>query len=406
MRWGLRNVVTFSEAERRLRGLSPCGGAALVALPLAHGRVAAETVRAPEDLPRLLRSAMDGYALRVADTSSGALQCVDALYAGDAPGRALPPGQCVAVATGAALPPGADAVAPREHTRADGTTIRLLRTPTPGENVVAPGEEGRSGAVLVPAGTRIGPRHIAAMAAYGMASVAVREPLRVGLLATGDELVQPGLPARPEQVYESGTLALGAELHALGLRVDRCAPCPDVEADLSARFTTLLQAGTYQAIVTTGGVSGGDRDLVPGVWERLGAERIFWRVGVKPGRAMYVGTAGPVWIFSLSGNPHAALAGFYSLVRPALAALAGIALRDRGWGRLAEPCAVRRDGHRLLWAEPGAAPGTFQPLNGFSVLESLTRATALLLVPPGEAPLADGAAVEVVALDPAGWGAL
>ncbi len=390
---------TFPDAEALLRALPPRAAADEVELALAGGRVAAETVRAATHLPRVPRSAMDGYAVRSRDAENGPLRCIGRLYAGDAPAGALGPGECIAVATGSPLPPEADAVVPRERTTGDGATVRPLRPPARGENVVVPGEEGRVGDVLVPAGARIGPRQLSALAAHGCARVTVRQPLRVALIATGDEVVEVGRPLRPEQVYESSTLALEAELRALGMAVDRFAPIPDRTADLTERFGALLTGGTHHAILTTGGVSVGDRDLVPSAWEQVGAERRFWQVAVRPGRAMYAATAGPTWIFSLSGNPHAALAAFYTLVRPALAALAGQALRDRRSARLAEACDVRHDRFRLLWAESAGAPDTLRPLTGMSVLAALTRATALLLVPPGDVPLPAGASADFIALD-------
>ena len=396
-------MVTFPEAESRLRSLPPCTATGWAALTQACGQIAADTIRAPIDLPRLPRSAMDGYAVRARDASPAPpgpptrLTCVDTLHAGDTPRHPLGPGECAAIATGAPLPAGADAVVPREHARTDGPSVRFLRPPTPGENVVAPGEEGRAGAVLASSGTRLTPRHIAALAAYGFARVPVRQPLRVALLATGDEVVEVGRPARPEQVYESSGPALEAEMGALGITVDRFPPCPDRQDALAARFTTLL-AASYDAILTTGGVSAGDRDLVPAAWEHLGAHRCFWGVAAKPGKAIYVATAGPTWLFSLSGNPHAALAAFYTLVRPALAALAGLDLRDRRRGRLEGACELRRDRYRLIWAEPGAEPGGFRPLIGLSVLETLIHARALLLLPPGADALADGATVDLIAL--------
>lgn len=410
-------MLAFPEAERLLRGLPARARAAWVGLDAAGGRVAAQEVRAPEALPRAPRSAMDGYALRTADLAADAagvgagaatLVRAGALYAGDVPGRPLPPGGCVAVATGAPLPPGADAVAPREWTRmpAGGTgapdTVCVLRAPAPGQNVVAPGEEGRAGAVLLRAGQRVGPRQLAALAAYGVARLRVRRRLRVALLATGDELAAVGGSLRPGQVYESTVHPLEAELRRLGAQVRRLAPCGDRPAELEERFGQLLAGARWDAVLSTGGVSVGERDLVRTAWERLGAVCLFWRVAVKPGRALYAACAGDTWVFALSGNPHAALAAFYALVRPALEALAGAAPEGRRVVRLEAACTRRRDATRLVWAERGGAPGGARPLEGLSVLETLTRAEALLVVPPGPGALAAGAEAEAVPLD-RGW---
>lgn len=402
-----RNIIPFPQAADLLRALQPCTATEWVDLGGAAGRFAAQTVRAPVALPRAPRSAMDGFAVRCADLRAkpwtpSPLRLVGAVRAGEPAPPILFPGTCLGVATGALLPTGADAVVPVEAVSRGGRRIVILRAASPGDNIVAPGEEGRSGDTLIPAGARIGSRHLVALAAEGYSRLLVRRPLRVALVATGDEVVVPGMPLAEGQVYESSGLALQAELVAAGMAVDMLPPCPDRAPDMLYLFRRILSAGSYDAVVTTGGVSVGDRDLVPRAWEMVGAEPLLDGVAVKPGKALFAARAGRITIFSLSGNPHAALASYYTLIRPGLTALAGGHPQAPLPGRLVQEARGRGDRTSLLWAEPWRETGWWRALTGLSILESLVRASALLVLAPGEPRRPPGTLVDVILLGSGG----
>lgn len=398
-------TTSFDRAEALVRGLAPRGGTEWVPLREAAGRIAAETVHAPGPLPRAPRAAMDGYALRYEDIDDAswerqAFPVAFELLAGDPPLRPLPAMSCAAVATGAWLPDGASVVVPWEWTQREGGTIRLKHRPERGQNVMLPGEEVREGAPLVRAGERIHARHLAGLAAFGIRGLAVRRRLRVAIFQTGDELadVDESETAGPYRIVNSSAHALRAELAALGFDVRDFGRVPDRLAALHATIAKALDWNP-DAVVTTGGVSVGSRDLVPAAWEELGARRHIWRVTMKPGKALYVASLDDVWIFGLSGNPPAALAAYYALVRPGLAALAGVRLDDKTSAVLANDCAKKADRTRLLWAVRTHRPGAYAHLEGAPVLESIIRADALLVLPPRKDPYRAGDVVEAVRLD-------
>lgn len=397
-------MIAFGEAEALLRSLAPSCGEEEVALAAAAGRVAARDQRAPSALPVAARSAMDGFALRHADLAQsgegGWLSVAFELQVGELPERPIPAGSCAAVATGSWLPPGADTVVPLEWTERRGDRMRVARRPEPGANVIAPGEEVREGAPLLVAGRRIGVRDLVALAALGIDRVPVRRRLRLAHLATGDELATPGSAAGPGRIYEATGAALVQELRRLGAEVRSFGTAPDDAERLADRFRAMLAWGP-DAVLTTGGVSVGRRDRVPEVWTALGAETRIRQVEAKPGKAFFVASLGGVWIFGLSGTPGAALATYYALVRPALAALAGwSSFPDRLRGRLAEGVRRPPDRTRLVWARRADQPGSrLCPLEGEATLEAMAQADALLVLRRRSEPYRAGDEVEAVALD-------
>ena len=289
-----------------------------VPIAAAAGRVTHAPSHAAVDLPPFASSAMDGYAVR-ADDTPGTLRLVGSSAAGSPSLEDVGGGEAVAISTGAVVPPGADAVVPVEQT-AEGAGEVTVAAVAPGDNVRERGGDVRSGELVVPAGVVLGPAQIGALAAAGVATVTCAMRPRVAVLATGSELRLPGEPLAAGEIYESNSLLLEAECAAVGAVVTRH---PAVGDDENATEQALAAALTAGVLGTSGGVSMGRHDVVRAALAALGAEEVFWRVAVRPGKPVAFAVRGETLIFSLPGNPVSSLVGFELFVRPALRALQG-----------------------------------------------------------------------------------
>jgi len=300
-----------------------------VPLAEAHGRALAEEVRADRPLPPFDNSQMDGYALRAADAPRGGTRLPVAfeVFAGDAGSRPLPPGACARVFTGAPLPPGADAVEMQEEVRRAGGKATFLRAAVPGRFVRRAGADVAPGTVALPAGLELDAGAIGLAAALGRPELTVFRRPRVGILATGDEIVPLGGLAGPGRVFESNGHQLAAACAEAGAVPVRLPLAGDDPASLRR---SLSAARGLDALVSIGGVSVGDRDLVRAGLTGSGARLDFWRVAMRPGKPVAFGRWGPMAVFGLPGNPASSLVTFELFVRPALRRLAGLA----GTGRL------------------------------------------------------------------------
>jgi molybdopterin molybdotransferase len=313
--------LTLEEAQARVLAAVVPLPAETVALVEARGRVTASAVRAAVDLPPFPSSAMDGYAVRAADVP-GTLKVVRRIAAGSPSPAPLRAGEAMAISTGGVVPDGADAVAPVEVVVETDNRVEVREPLRPGLHVRPRGGDVESGAEVVPAGTLLGAAQLGAIAAAGVAEIAcVRRP-RVAVFATGTELVPPGEPLGPGQVYEANALMLDAALTAAGAEVERL---PAVADDEAAHRGALESGLAADVLVTSGGVSVGPHDLVRRVESELGVEEVFWQVAVKPGKPVAFGVRGRTLVFGLPGNPVSSLVGCELLVKPALRALQGLA---------------------------------------------------------------------------------
>ncbi|MFJ2280097.1 gephyrin-like molybdotransferase Glp [Pseudomonas sp. NPDC087803] len=292
-------------------------------LPLdeARGRVLASDLVATLDLPPWPNSAMDGYALNLADLHRQPLKVSQKVYAGQAP-DALLPGTCARIFTGAPLPPGATCVEMQENVEVleDGR-VRFLQPLKAGQNIRAQGQENRVGDILLRAGKRLGPFELAVAAGQGLAQLHVVRRPRVALLSTGDELVEPGLPLRPGSIYDSNRVLLGHWLKELGCEVIDAGILPDRPAQTRLKLEQ-LQVAT-DLILTTGGVSAGDADCLGQVLRDDG-KPLLWKLAIKPGKPLTVGHFGTVPVIGLPGNPTSALVTFGLLARPYLLRIQGV----------------------------------------------------------------------------------
>ena len=313
-------LLTLEEAQERVLGHARRLPVESVPIAGAGGRVTAEDVRARVDLPPFASSAMDGFAVQAADLP-GTLHIVGESAAGTPFGGALEAGAAVAISTGAVVPEGADAVVPIENVRRRDNTVDITGSSEPGAHVRPRGGDVAAGEVVVPAGVTLTPARLAAAAAAGVAELScVRRP-RVTVLATGSELVEPGGSLRPGQIYETNSLMLSTALAAAGAEVITRRPVAD---DQPALRETLERGLGADVLVTSGGVSVGEHDLVRAVELELGVEEIFWRVAIKPGKPVSFGVRGETLVFGLPGNPVSALVGCELFVKPALRALRGL----------------------------------------------------------------------------------
>jgi molybdopterin molybdotransferase len=394
-------LLTIAEAQQlildRVRPLP----AEPVPLEEAARRVLAAPAVAVTDLPPFPSSAMDGFALRAADTP-GELPVSFRIAAGRPAPRALRDGEAMAIATGGVVPEGADAVIPIEDVVEHDNGVSIRDSVAVGANVRARGGDLRAGEVVVDAGRRLGPTHLGALAAAGVPSVACTARPRSAVLATGTELRRPGEPLGPGEVYEANGLILAAQLASAGARVERLAAVAD---DEEAHRGALAQGLRSDVLVTSGGVSVGPHDLVRRIERELGVEEIFWRVAVKPGKPVSFGVTESTLVFGLPGNPVSSLVGFELFVRPAILGLQGQAepLPRFEPGRLA--AAVRQSPHRdqLLRARTKALDHEavlLEPLSGQEshMIARAAGADALALVPRGTGELAAGAPVAYLRL--------
>ena len=367
-----------------------------VPLSAAAGRVVAEPARAAVDLPPFPSSAMDGFALRAADTP-GELPVRARIAAGAPAGTALTPGEAMAIATGGVVPDGADSVVPLEVVVDRDNRVSVPDRVAEGANVRARGADVRAGAPVVEAGTRLAAHHVGALGAAGIATLScVRRPV-AAVLATGSELQRPGEPLEPGQVYEANGPLLAAALAAAGAEVASVSAVADDERRHREALERALEA---DVVVTTGGVSVGPHDLVRGVAAELGVQELFWRVAVKPGKPVSFGLRGRTLVFGLPGNPVSTLVGFELFVRPALRALEGES--DPGprfeHGRLAR--AVRRNGSRDELVRARRTADGLEPLSGQEshMIVRAAAADALVLVRRGEGEIGAGSSVPFLRL--------
>src|SRR5215510_1894192 len=291
-------------------------------LAAAHGRFLAEPLRAPRSLPNFDNSAMDGYALRSSDTRGGnrdrpaRLRLVETIYAGALPSRPIRQGEVCRIFTGAPVPDGADCVVRQEAAREEGEQVQLFIEAAPGANIRRKGEEVAEGDFILPAGQRLNAYAIGLFASLGVQSVSAWPAPSVAILTLGDELVPAGKPARPHQVFDCNGPLLSSLCREIGASVTALEHVGDEEGPLVDALQRL--AAQAEVLITSGGASAGDKDLVKRTLRALGATIWVDGVAIKPGKPAGVATlhARPVAI--LPGNPGAAAVAFDQLVRPML----------------------------------------------------------------------------------------
>jgi molybdopterin molybdotransferase len=383
-------------------------------LEAAEGAVLAKDAVAMAALPSFDNSAMDGYAVRASDVSGASpempvsLPVTDEIPAGDTRTLTMAPGTCVRIMTGALMPAGVDAVVPVEWTDGGRDRAVFYQAAPAGNAIRHRGDDVAEGAVLLTAGTRLGPAQIGVLAAGGHGSVHARRPPRVAVLATGNELTEPGKPLAPGRIWDSNSYMLAAAVRQAGGVAERCCVTDEpsvvlAEIDRQARLSDLL--------ITSGGVSmGGEHDVVKAALSGDGERVTFRKVAMQPGMPQGFGVIGPgrTPIFTLPGNPVSAFVSFYLFVRPAMDALQGLdpsqgpGARSLPTVRAALTAPVRSPEEKRSYLRGLLDPesGTVTPLTGQGSHQVgvLARANALIVVPEKVVRMEAGDVADVMSL--------
>jgi molybdopterin molybdotransferase len=385
-------MLEIEEAQQRiLSAVKPLAGAVTV-LSAAAGRIVAQSVVSAVDLPLFDNSAMDGYAVKAADTSKASatnsvtLRLIGRVAAGDVFSGEVTAGTCVRLFTGSPMPSGADAVVMQEDTRLDPAQpdlVWFLESAKPWENVRFKGEDIKRGTLLAATGDRLTFGRISVLAATGCTEVAVpRQPV-IGLIATGSELREAGQPLSPGAIYESNRASLAALVSQTGAKPK---VYPLVKDCLSATRELLEQAiAECDAVVTSGGVSVGEFDFVKDAFQTMGGQIAFWKVAIKPGRPFVFGHWRDKLLFGLPGNPVSALVTYLLLVRPALLRMQGATELHlpKYPGVLAETLTNRGNRRHYMRVEIDANGRVSSAgIQASHFLSSLARANGLVDVPP------------------------
>jgi molybdopterin molybdotransferase len=398
------DLISIAEAQRLVLERTKALDAERVPIERASGRVLAEPATAVVDLPPFPSSAMDGYALRSGDTGDApvTLPVVERIAAGRPASRALRAGEAMAIATGGAVPAGADAVIQLENVEETEAGLVVSEPVPTGTNVRGRGGDVRAGDGVLEAGVRLGAAQVAALAAAGITEVRCTKRPRVGILVTGSELRPPGEQLREGEIYESNGLLLATALGAAGAVPAQLGIVADDPEEHRRTMERALLG--FDMLVTSGGASVGPHDLVREVQRELRVEEVFWGVAVKPGKPVAFGVRRDHLVFNLPGNPVSVLVTFELFVRPAVNALLGVPdpLPAFQQGTLA--AAVRRNPHRdeLLRAVVKRDNETLalDPLPGQDshMIVRAGQATALVLVEAGEGEVPAGATVSFLSL--------
>jgi molybdopterin molybdotransferase len=412
-------VLSVAEALDRVLAEVPVLSAETLPLSLALGRVLAEPVVAEREIPPWDNSAMDGYAVRAADLRDAgpagpvALTVVGEVVAGAIARGGIGPGQAYRILTGAPLPSGSDAVVPQEEVERDGDRVVFTRSAEPGAYVRPRGEDIRPGDRMLEPGTELRPAALGVLAALGHARVRVHQRPRVAVLSTGDELVGPDSPLGPGQIPDSNSYTLAGLATEAGAVPQSLGIAPDRREVLVERLRQGLEA---DVLVSSAGVSVGDRDFVREAIESLGARLDFWKVNMRPGKPLTFGRvgrrganradgrSGDCLFFGLPGNPVSCMVTFELFVRPVLRRLGGHRVLERPRVRAQALQGIdnpgSRPGYLRVRLEPaaagrlGARPTGMQ---GSAILRSMLLADGLAVV-PGDTHIPEGGEVEVILL--------
>jgi molybdopterin molybdotransferase len=374
-----------------------------VALANANGRVLAQTLFATHDQPPFNASAMDGYAVRAADIVPGhRLTLIGVSQAGAGFSGSVAAGQCVRIFTGAPVPPGADAVIMQEEATANGNLVTFTEQPKPGRSIRAIGNDFATGQALIEAGARMGPMQLAVAAAANAPSLTVATRPRIALLATGDELVLPGSPLAPDQIVASNSFGLAPMLAPYAAEVTDHGIARDDRAALRAELESIF-AAEPDILITTGGASVGDHDIVQDVLLELGVTLDFWRINMRPGKPLMFGTRGKTLIFGLPGNPVSAMVTATVFIKPALRKWLGYAEQPSWRLPLAGPTppnSARRHFMRAQLVHTSTGPELMpisQTDSGHT--SSLSNADMLIIQPEFDPGAPAGSTVESIEID-------
>jgi len=392
-------MIPYEHAQQLIADvLGPLGTEEVLTVDCA-GRVLAEEVTAQLDSPPFNKAAMDGYAVRADDVRNlpVELDCVGESRAGVWPDFSVGPGQCAGITTGAPVPDGSDVVIMVEHTErpGNGNTIRIHKLS--GRNICDAGEDVAAGDTVLHPGDWLTPIRLGVAAASGRCRLTVYRRPTIALICTGTEVVEPGEPTQPSQIYNSNGPLLGGLLSPLAEEFRYLGIAGDQEDVIEA---TLTQGLKNDLLIVTGGVSVGPYDLVPGLLERLGVTKIFSKCAIKPGKPVFFGRRGETTVFGVPGNPFSGFVTFHALMRDAIARLCGArdmptvfktgrvhqSFENHAGRKHFRPCRA--------WVEDGAVLLELVPSRGSADITGGSAANALLVVPRDVSHVDAGASLE------------
>ena len=401
-------MIDYADALHRVIARAKPLTAESVSLTGSLGRTLAQDVRARAPVPPFAKATMDGYAVRASDTRpeaasrSAELAVIEDLPAGRISRKAIGPGQGVRIMTGAPLPKGADAVVMVEDTEKSGTRVKIFRAVAPGDNIGKAGEDLEKGDLILEKGDLIGPAEVGMLAALGLASVRVSSQPKLAVIATGDEIVEPGKKTGPGRIWNSN----GYSLLCLALQAGTEASYLGIARDKNSQLKLKIQeAESADILVLSGGVSVGDYDLVKEELRGLGVRPIFWQLRIKPGKPTYFGVRGRQLVFGLPGNPTSAMVMFHLFTRPAIDRMLG---RKRPGLRSAkavlEQAIAVRPGRTQFLRGVLAGEGPVLRVHPFpdqrsGVLRSMVKSRVLIVVPADTSRIEKGREVEILFLD-------
>jgi len=373
-----------------------------LALARTHARVVAQALHGRLAQPPFDNAAMDGFACRYADLAAGrALRLIGEQFAGLAQALNVGPGQCVRITTGAPLPHGTDTVVMKEHARIEDGQVSVSELPRAGQNVRRAGEDSGIGDVLMQAGDVLTPARVALAAAHGLAELPVSAQPTVAVFATGDELVEPGLPLQPGQIYNSNREQLMGLVRADGLQPVAWPSLADDPAELAGMLGDAAKA--FDVVVTCGGVSAGEKDHLPELLRTQG-EILFWKARIKPGMPVLLargGGLGRALFMCLPGNPVSVLATWLVYARRLLDGLQGRTPRPRWHARLSSPWHKRNERLEFLRGclstdERGVLQVEPNPADGSHRMRAAADSNALIMLEEGIRDYLAGEVVEVL----------
>ncbi len=400
-------MISFESALQKILGRLEPMGVETVALTDALGRVLAESVRAPRNLPPQDNSAMDGYAFRHADAvePNPVLTVIDESAAGKRAPKEVGEGQAVKIMTGAPLPKGADTVVQLENVVEMDGEIEFSSIPKKGANVRYEGEDVREGEEVLPRGSRIRPAEVGMLASMGRSFLKVHQRPRVAILSTGDEIVEIDARADGGRIINSNSYGLSAQIQESGGIPMRLGIGKD---DRQVLIEMLENASGADMVLTTGGVSMGDYDYTRDLLSDWGVEVKFWKVAVKPGKPLLFGMKGRVPVFGLPGNPVSAMVTFEQFVRPALRKLLGAQRLFRPVFKAvlderSEPIRAKADRLEFIRCRIERYGTEFRVVGvgkrSSGMLSTLVQANGLLILPEGKSVIEPGQQVDVQAYD-------
>ncbi len=401
----MNELISVSEAQELILDRVSRIDGERVPIERAAGRVLAEAAAASVDLPPFPSSAMDGYAVRSADTEGApvTLALTGRIPAGSPATKPVEGGEAMAISTGGVVPEGSDAVIPLEFVEEKDGTVEIPNPVVLGDNVRGRGEDIRAGVTVLEAGVRLTPARVAALAAAGLSEVQCAKRPRVGILVTGSELRPPGETLGPGEIYESNGLLLAALCQSAGAVPAQLGAVADDAESLSREMERALLG--FDMLITSGGASVGPHDLVRSTFDEFRIEEVFWGVAVKPGRPVSFGVRRNHPVFVLPGNPVSVLVTFELFVRPAINAALGQPdpLPRFELGTLGSSLSRRPERDEYVRAQVSyeTDQAVVTPVSGQEshMIVRAGRADALIRIPAGDGEIEAGTQVSYLTLD-------